>query len=107
MSEQLPRADISNETDRIIKKLNDVQWNKRKEGIEELDKLLAQNGNRIQINGLADLFNLVKTKMGDQNKGVIRPMISIVGRLAEACGKDFKVYGKQLIPGLIGYLSDK
>ncbi|KAM3139866.1 hypothetical protein pb186bvf_008108 [Paramecium bursaria] len=105
--DQLPRQDISVPIQGIIKKLSDVQWNKRKEAVEELDRLLTQNGNRVQMNGLTELFGLLKSRLSDNNKGVIRAIIQITGRLAEACGKEFKNQGKQLICPLITLLSDK
>lgn len=68
INDNLPRADISNQLQSVLKKMADVQWNKRKEGIEELDKLLTHNNNRIQINGLNDLINMLKQRLSDNNK---------------------------------------
>ena len=42
------------------------------------------------MNGLTELFGLLKSRLSDNNKGVIRAIIQITGRLAEACGKEFK-----------------
>ncbi|CAD8120601.1 unnamed protein product [Paramecium sonneborni] len=107
LNDNLPRTDISNQLQSVLKKMADVQWNKRKEGIEELEKILTHNNNRIQINGLNDLINMLKQRLNDNNKQLVRPIVQIVGRVAEACGKDFKSSGKQLIQPLISILSDK
>lgn len=37
----LPRADISKEVNGVLKKLSDGNWLVRKEGLEDLEKLLS------------------------------------------------------------------
>lgn len=55
--------------------LNNSDWKKRKEGLEMLQNLLIQNYNKISLKGLEDLITILKNKLSESNKGLIRNFI--------------------------------
>jgi cytoskeleton-associated protein 5 len=105
--DSLPRADISNEANKLLKKMGDAQWKTRKEGLDALESLLTSNNNRISSNNLHDLVACLKQRLNDPNKSLARGFITFVGKFVEACGKDVKQYSKTLLTPLISNLSDK
>ncbi|EAR97553.2 hypothetical protein TTHERM_00439010 (macronuclear) [Tetrahymena thermophila SB210] len=105
--DQLPRADISKDAEKILKKLSDAKWQTRKEGLDELDKLLQKSNNRIQLTGLFDLLAALKQTLQESNKGVQRQAFNFVGRFAEACGKDLRPHSKNLLCQIVSNLSNK
>ena len=40
--------------------------------------------------GLNEIIVQLKQILTDKTKTIVRPLVNIVGKLAEACGKDFK-----------------
>lgn len=103
----LPRADISREADKIVKILGNTDWKIRKEGLDQLEQLLASNNNRILPNGLNELVNALKSRLADPNKALVKGFINFVGKLTVALGKDIQRYSKTLVHALMGNLSDK
>lgn len=43
------------------------------------------------MTGIKDLVEVLKLSISDKSKTIIRPILSAIGHLAEACGKDFKI----------------
>ncbi|KAL4446462.1 hypothetical protein ABPG74_001203 [Tetrahymena malaccensis] len=105
--DQLPRADISKDAEKVLKKLSDAKWQTRKEGLDELDKLLQKSNNRIQLTGLFDLLAALKQTLQESNKGVQRQAFNFIGRFAEACGKDLRPHSKNLLCQIVSNLSNK
>lgn len=106
--DNLPRANIANEANALLPKITDNKdWKKRKEGCEDLMKIMSQNNNRIKTDGLYDLINAIKARLSDSNKSVVRMYLGFVGTFAKACGTPIKTHAKLLIPPLINNLSDK
>ena len=105
--DSLPRADISRESEKLLKKLSDGDWKIRKEGLDALDQLLVSANNRILPNGLHDLVGALRARLSDPNKSLVRGFIVFIGKFATALGSHIKNFAKVLIPSLINNLSDK
>ena len=105
--DSLPRADISKESEKLLKKLSDGDWKIRKEGLDALEQLLISSNNRILPNGLHDLVGALKVRLSDPNKSLVRGFIAFVGKFATALGPNTKIFTKVLLPSLINTLSDK
>lgn len=105
--EKLPKSDISLEISRLLKKFMDPDWKIQKEGIDEVERLLANNP-KIHINNLGEFVNCLKNGLKDKkNKNLLRNYVNLLGKFAEASGKDFLINGKQILPHLLSSLSDK
>lgn len=105
--DSVPRADISAEVNKLLKKLNDPDWKVRREGIDNLEVLLVGNNSRVSINGLGELISTLKARLIEKNKNLSKGFIVFTGHLAESVGKDMKIHAKTLLLPLIGNLSDK
>ena len=105
--DSLPRADISNEVNKVIKKLNDPDWKVRREGIDNLDSILANSNYRVSMNGLLDLISVLKARLIEKNKNLSKGFILFTGKLAESVGKDIRPHAKTLLIPLMSNLSDK
>lgn len=90
-----------------MKKLNDPDWKVRREGIDNLDGILASNNYRVCLNGLIDLISILKARLIEKNKNLSKGFILFTGKLAESVGKDIKPYAKTLLIPLMSNLSDK
>ena len=98
------KIDISNEILKISSKCNDSNWKIRKDGAEALENCIQNK--IIYSNNIGELVEILKNKLNDPNKNVLKAYISLSGKFAESC-KDFKLYGKMLIIPLLNNLSDK
>mmetsp|Transcript_38603 Transcript_38603/g.34302 ORF Transcript_38603/g.34302 Transcript_38603/m.34302 type:complete len:614 (+) Transcript_38603:797-2638(+) len=105
--DSLPRADISQEANKLIKKLSDKDWKVRNEAIESLDQILTQSHNRIQTNGLYEFVNVLKTRLNDNNKSQLKLVLPFIGKFGAAMGPGAKTYAKIILPELLRNLSDK
>jgi len=105
--ESMPRADISKDVEKNLRKLLDNDWKVRKEGLDNLDTIVTLTGCRILPNGLNELVGILKSRLSDNNKSQAKSFISFIGKLATSLGPDAKVYTKVLLPELIKNLSDK
>ena len=105
--DSLPRADISRDAEKILKKLNDGDWKVRKEGLDALEGVISANNNRILPNGLQELTTTLKNRLSDNNKGFLKSCLHFVGKFASALGPNVRVYAKTLIVELVKNLSDK
>ncbi len=104
----IPRVDISKYiTNKLIKDIDNGKWVDKKEGIENIQKIISKANNKILINGLKNLFNLIKTKLGDGNKNLVRLIVQLLSQLIEAIGNPIKLYSKTLLLSLLSNLADK
>ena len=95
--ELIQRVDISKQiTPKLLKEINDGKWNEKKEAIEAIQKIITNANNKILPNGLKDLVTMIKNKLSDGNKNLVRLIIQLLGQLAEALGQGMKMYTKTL-----------
>ena len=112
-NEQIPkknlkRIDLTKEIPNSL--LNDIskgKWNEKKEAIEFLHKLLDKCNNYISVNGLDNLFQLIKDKLKDGNKNLVKLIIELLSHFIEALGPQIKKYSKTIILSLLSNLSEK
>ena len=106
--ELIQRVDISKQiTPKLLKEINDGKWNEKKEAIEAIQKIITNANNKILPNGLKDLVTMIKNKLSDGNKNLVRLIIQLLGQLAEALGQGMKMYTKTLGIPLLSTLADK
>ena len=91
----------------MLKDIKSGKWPEKKEACENIEKILENANMKILPNGLNDLFNLIKEKLSDGNKNIVRMIISLLNKLIEALGSGFKQYTKNIALALIPNLSDK
>ena len=101
-------SDISKKiTPQLLKNISDGKWAEKKEACEQIEKLLKEANMKILPNGLNELMNLIKKKLTDGNKNIVRMMINLLGQLIEALKHHFKQWSKNIAINLIPNLSDK
>ena len=106
--ELIPIVDISKKiTSQMLKDIKSGKWPEKKEACENIEKILENANMKILPNGLNDLFNLIKEKLSDGNKNIVRMIISLLNKLIEALGSGFKQYTKNIALALIPNLADK
>ena len=104
----IPRVDISKYiTNKLLKDIDNGKWIDKKEGIENIQKIILKANNKILINGLKNLFNLIKSKLGDGNKNLVRLIVQLLSQLIEAIGNPIKLYSKTVLLSLLSNLADK
>ena len=100
--------DISKKiTPQILKDISDGKWAEKKEACEQVEKILTEANMKILPNGLNDLMNLIKKKLTDGNKNIVRMMVNLLTELIEALKHGFKQWSKYIALNLIPNLSDK
>ena len=100
--DSLPREDISKKiTPKMLEKFKSKEWKDRKGLAVATEELIAGANNRIKMDGLNDLFDILKNAMKDPNKAVVKDWMRLSGVLAEACGPDIKKYAKRCLVPLI------
>lgn len=103
-----PRTDISKKiTPKMLKDLSEGKWQLKKEVIDAIDALIVENNKRILPNGLSELVGVIKQKLKDGNKNIVRCLIQLILRMTEAMGNGIKVYSKTLLNPILKNLSDK
>lgn len=103
-----PRVEISKKiTSKMLKDFNDGKWQQKKEVLDQIEKIINENNGRILPNGLGELTSAIKNKLNDKNKNLVRIIISFITKLFEALGAGSKMYSKNLLPGILGNLSDR
>ena len=106
--ELITRCDISKQiTPQLIEEINNGKWNDKKEAIEIIHKILLNANNKILPNGLKELFSLIRNKLNDGNKNIVRLIIQLLTQLIEALGHGLKQYTKLLAIPLVSNLADK
>jgi len=91
----------------IFKMINRGTWNKKKEAIDFIHSLLNNKNNNISLNSLNNLFNLIKEKLKDGNKNLVKLIIELLWHLLDSLGEQIKNYSEEIIPSLISNLSEK
>ena len=101
-------VDISKKLNsQLLKDLSEGKWVEKKEACENIEKILADANMKILPNGLNDLFSLIKTKLSDGNKNLVKILISLVNKFIQCLKKEFKPWTKMIALSLIPNLSDK
>lgn len=104
----LKRIDLTKEIpNSLLNDINKGKWNEKKEAIEFLHKLLDKCNNYISVNGLDNLFQLIKDKLKDGNKNLVKLIIELLSHFIEALGIQIKKYSKTIILSLLSNLSEK
>lgn len=102
----LPRMDISQQVnEKIAPQLNSSNWKERKAGLDAIEQLLTESGNRIQPT-VGDLFPALKGRLSDANKNLIAQAIKVFSKLAIAMGKPIERQGKNVLEPALLSLSD-
>ena len=100
--------DISKKiTKEILKDIDEGKWVEKREGVEKLEKIILETNMKILPNGLNELFDLIKLKLSDCNKNLVKILISLLGKLIESLKLGFKNYTKNIALSLIPNLADK
>ena len=103
----LLKPSLQAEISRIFLKLKDKEWNKRKEALEELEKLDFSLVMKLP-NTINELLNLLKIRIIDPNKPLARQFVIFLGNFVKFFDKDsLKPHQKQLLMSLLTNLSDK
>ena len=101
-------SDISKKiTPQILKNISEGKWSEKKDACEQIEKILKESNMKILPNGLNELMNLIKKKLTDGNKNIVKMIINLLGQLIEALKHHFKQYSKSIAINLIPNLSDK
>ena len=101
-------SDISKKiTSQILKNISEGKWAEKKEACEQIEKILKEANMKILPNGLNELMNLIKKKLTDGNKNIVKMMINSLSLLIEALKHHFKQWSKNIAMNLIPNLSDK
>ncbi|GMH42322.1 hypothetical protein BSKO_10241 [Bryopsis sp. KO-2023] len=104
--ELLPRADISSQiTSSLTAELMNSNWKMRKAGLEQVEGIISEAGNRIQPN-VGDLMNTLKGITKDSNRNLAATGIKIVGKIATAMGKAIDRQGRPVLGPALLCISD-
>ena len=104
-----PRVDISKKlTPKMIKDLNEGNWQIKKEILETIEKIMSVDGNmRILPSGLNEFVNTIKNKLSESNKNLVRILLQFLTKFFEALGSHSNNFLKILIKPMIILLGDK
>lgn len=99
MLDSLPRADVSKElsNSKLIEKLRNTNWKIKKEGYDQVEKVIGDANNWILPNGLSDLFGALKAGLVDKNKAVLKTCLNLITKIAKALGPGAKQYTKEVM----------
>ncbi|KAJ3118323.1 Microtubule-associated protein, microtubule dynamics during spindle orientation [Phlyctochytrium bullatum] len=104
--ELFPRVDLMTVVGQeVLDKLGDAQWKVRKEGLEDLAKILETH-KRIKPN-LGDLLSALKARLSDSNKNLSMHAVEICGNVAVAMGKAFDRHAKVIFSPMATLLGDQ
>ena len=106
--EKIIRTDISNEMPpSLLKEIDKGSWKDKKDGIDYIHNLISKANNKININGLNELFNLIDDKLKDSNKNFVKLILELLLHLIEALDNQIKHFSFFIIENLILLLNDK
>ncbi|XP_042315119.1 cytoskeleton-associated protein 5-like [Sceloporus undulatus] len=88
----------------LMAKMQDTNWKVRKEGIEELSRILSDI-DTIQPN-LGDLPTILQACLHDSNKSIVKQTLIVLQQLARVMGPDIKHHIKTLGMSIIAVLRD-
>ena len=81
-------------------------WTEKKDCIDYIHNVLDNSGNKISVNGLDDLFEIIKDKLKDENKNLVKLIIQLLSHLINSLRNQIKKYSSILIYPLLLKLSD-
>ena len=100
--------DISKKiTKELLKDIDEGKWLEKKEAVEKIEKILVDSNMKILPNGLNELLDLIKSKLSDGNKNLVKILISLLSKLIESLQQNFKNWSKNIALSLIPNLADK
>ncbi|KAJ3300457.1 Microtubule-associated protein, microtubule dynamics during spindle orientation [Borealophlyctis nickersoniae] len=103
-----PRVDIGAQiSSKIIQDLGDANWKIRKEGLEEVMKLIDAANKRIKGNLGNELMPALKARLSDTNKNLAIVAVELCGTLATAMGKPFDKHVRVVIGPMTSLLGDQ
>lgn len=70
----------------IIEKCYSKQYVERENALKYFDKIITEAGTNIKNVGLNDIFNALKDRINDNNLGVKKMAVEIIGKLANGMG---------------------
>ena len=91
----------------MLKNISEGKWAEKKDACEQIEKILKESNMKILPNGLNELMNLIKKKLSDGNKNIVKMIINLLSLLIEALKYHFKTWSKNIALNLIPNLSDK
>ncbi|KAJ1977911.1 hypothetical protein H4R35_002106, partial [Dimargaris xerosporica] len=107
LDELFPRVDISPQINsKLMGKLRSDSWKLRKEGLEQVQEILATANNRIKPN-VGELWGGLKGRLADANKNLISMAAELVASIASAMGPPFEKQGRLILGPLVQVLADK
>ncbi|ORX94275.1 ARM repeat-containing protein [Basidiobolus meristosporus CBS 931.73] len=106
LDDLFPRVDISSQINsKLLKLLEDGNWKVRKEGLDEVQKILEAANKRIKPN-VGDLPGALKGRLGDSNKNLVILTLEILSTMAVAMSQPFEKPCRIVLPSVLGCLSD-
>ncbi|ORY05948.1 ARM repeat-containing protein [Basidiobolus meristosporus CBS 931.73] len=106
LDDLFPRVDISSQMNsKLLKLLEDGNWKVRKEGLDEIQKILEAANKRIKPT-VGDLPGALKGRLGDSNKNLVILTLEILSTMAVAMGQPFEKPCRIVLPSVLGCLSD-
>ncbi|KAG2491479.1 hypothetical protein HYH03_010264 [Edaphochlamys debaryana] len=103
----LPRTDISGLiTSELVTQLSSANWKERKAGLDAIETILTQAGNRIQPQ-TGELLPELKKRMTDSNKNLTTQALTVLGRIAKAMGKSIDRNAKPLLAPAVKNITDQ
>ena len=107
-NDKIIRTDISDEMPpSLLKEIDKGSWNDKKDGIEYIHNLIIKAKNKISINGLNELFNLINDKLKDSNKNFVKLILELLLHLIDALDTQIKNFSFFIIENLLLILNDK
>ncbi|KXS18928.1 ARM repeat-containing protein [Gonapodya prolifera JEL478] len=106
LEDLIPRVDISSQiSDKLLADLGDGNWKTRKEGLDEVTKIIESANKRIKPN-IGELLTSLKGRMNDNNKNLVAQSLDIVGLIAQAMGKPFERNVRLIFSNVASCLGD-
>lgn len=94
-------------TPNLIDQLSSGDFESRKNAVNYINKLVIEHKNNISINGLKDLFFLIKEKINDEDTNYASLILFLLSNLIIALGLQIMIYAKIFIYPLLLNLSNK
>jgi hypothetical protein len=108
LDDLFPRTDISKQLNaKLMPLFNDKDWKKRNEAAEKVTEILRGANMRIKPDGTNELMDMVKQRMKDPNKAVVKAYIQLISSLVEALGPNSRQYSKKILIPMMENLADK
>jgi len=98
---------VSGELGRVEKKFADPSWKMRKEGLEDLQRLLYSVNYKIKPDNLGEVAMMLKPRLLDAHKTLVRSFLMFAGALALKCRREIAPHSKPLMQKIIANFSDK